>query len=172
MDAVAFSTTAGAEVDQVIVDADESGLGNFSFEHYTRPTIVRIVGRLTCQLNSSASSASVSIRMRYLLGIMCADEDKPAGRLDEEFGHSWMWMTAGTIHRPTFQNEIPVGNAAGTQNVVTTDYGKPLETHDIDIRTMRKVGRDCELRLVMHTQSITAFCAPHISGFLRCLIKE
>ncbi len=164
-------TTAGTELDLVIVDADESGPGNFSFEHYTQPTIVRIVGELTVQMNQTGTTVD-NYGIRYLLGLMCADEDKAPGRLDEELGHSWLWMGAGTLIRPQFRSEIPIGNAAGSQTVQTNDFGQPLKSHTLDIRSMRKVRRDCELRLVLHTQTITGTVSPHISGFIRCLIKE
>ena len=169
---VGLPTVAGTEADIPIVDADESGPGDFSFEHYTRPTIIRIVGRLTVQLNQTGSSVD-NYSYRYLMGFMCADEDKPPGRLDEEFGHSWMWMTAGTVFRPKVQTLIPIGNAAGSQAVQINYFGSPLLAHEFDVRTMRKVGRDCELRLVLHCVSISsATVAPHITGFVRCLIKE
>jgi hypothetical protein len=167
-------TTIGSESKIVIVDADAAGPGNFSFEHYTKPTIVRIVGNLTIQLNQSGSVVE-NYKYRYLLGLMCADEDKAAGRLDEELGHSWLWMASGTVIRPKFNVNIPVGNAGGTQNVQTNDFGSPLMVHSVNVKSMRKVARDCELRLVLHCQDISvapANVAPHITGFLRCLIKE
>ena len=173
---VAFSAStmpkiAGTESDLVIVDADEAGPGNFSFEHYTRPTIVRIVGSLIVQLNQAGTGVD-NYSFRYLLGIMCADEDKAPGRLDEELGHSWMWMAVGHLHRPQFVARIPIGNAAGSQQVNTNDYGAPTRTHVLNIKAMRKVGRDCELRLVLHCLSVNGDIDLHITGFVRCLIKE
>jgi len=166
--------TIGSELDLVIVDADASGPGNFSFEHYTKPTIVRIIGKLTVQMNQTGTVVE-NYKYRYLLGLMCADEDKAPGRLDEELGHSWLWMASGTVFRPKFRVTIPIGNAAGSQVVETNDFGHPIIEHILDVKSMRKVPRDCELRLVMHCVDISiagAAVAPHITGFLRCLIKE
>jgi len=168
----AMPVVPGAEISTPIVDADASGPGNFSFEHYTRPTIVRIVGHLEVQLNQTATTVD-NYGYRYLLGMMCADEDKGPGRLDEELGHSWLWMAYGTLIRPQVRSTIPIGNAAGTQVVAINDFGKPLQSHTLNIKSMRKVPRDCELRLVMHCMSVgPGVSAPHISGFIRCLIKE
>ena len=161
---------AGTESDLVIVDADEAGPNNFSFEHYTRPTIVRIVGSLIVQLNQAGTGVD-NYSFRYLLGLMCADEDKGPGRLDEELGHSWLWMGVGHLHRPQFVNRIP-DNAGGSLQVNTNDYGAPTRTHVLNIKSMRKVPRDCELRLVMHCMTVNGDIDPHVTGFVRCLIKE
>jgi len=162
----------GAEISTPLVDADDSGPGNFSFEHYTKPTIVRIVGTLVVQLNQTGLTVD-NYGYRYLLGLMCADEDKGPGRLDEELGHPWLWMAFGHVFRPQVRALIPIGNAAGTQTVPINDFGKPLHEHTLNIKSMRKVPRDCELRLVMHCMTVgPGAAAPHISGFVRCLIKE
>ena len=167
---VSMPNVAGTESDLVIVDADASGPNAFSFEHYTRPTITRVVGRLTIQMNQTGTGVD-NHGFRYLLGLMCADEDKGPGRLDEELGHSWMWMGYGTLIRPQVVTRIP-DNAGGSIQVNINDTGLPLNSHTIDVRAMRKVARDCELRLVMHCMTTNGTIAPHISGFLRCLIKE
>ena len=171
-DRFSMPTTIGNETTLAIVDADAAGPLNFSFEHYTRPTIVRIVGSLTVQLNQTGSAVE-NFKYRYLLGLMCADQDKPAGRLDEELGHSWMWMAHGTLIRPKVRSTISIGNAAGSQTVETNFFGNPLKSHELNVKAMRKVPRDCELRLVLHCMDISVpTVAPHISGFVRCLIKE
>ena len=165
-------TTIGNESHLVIVDADASGPGNFSFEHYTRPTIVRIVGSLTAQLNQTGSAVE-NFKYRYLMGLMCSDQDKAASRPDEELGHSWLWMAHGTLIRPKVRSTIPIGNASGSQVVETNFFGNPLKSHELNVKSMRKVPRDCELRLVLHCMDISVpTVAPHVSGFIRCLIKE
>jgi len=167
---IAFPTVAGQELDFPIVDADDSGPNDFSFEHYTRPTIVRIVGQLTIQMNQTGTSVD-NYGLRYMVGLICSDEDKPAERLDEEIGHSWLWIGYGTLIRPQVVIRIP-DNAGASLQVNSNFFGKPLGEHTLDIRAMRKIPRDCELRVVIHTKTITGTVLPHISGFVRVLVKE
>ena len=164
-----FPTTAGQNNFFVVVDADESGPNPFSFQHYTRPTIVRIVGALTAQL--SADSTSIENRdFRYAIGIICCDENLPAQDLQSEYAHPWLWLGTGTLHRPMFG--VPVYNGTTIVTSNSTGYGQPIIRHEIDIRAMRKVNRDCELRIVLAADDTVGASSPHLSGFLRCLVKE
>ena len=161
---------SGLRSELTIVDADDSGPRDFSFEHYTKPTIVRIVGELWVRLGANSSTVVTNYFARFMLGLMCADEDKPAEDPANELGHPWMWLAYGHLYRP--MTGMPVYN--GT-SIIAEDYnvgGTSMIHYVLDVRTMRKVNRDCELRLVMKTIADSGDVSPKISGFIRCLIKE
>jgi len=166
-----------------LIDADDSGSLSFSFEHYTQPTIVRIVGNLVFQLNADAAAIDPdkSLEVRYAVGIMCCDEDLPAQNLQAgtaaEMGHPWMWMDVGFLHRPSVGQKVSGAESGSAGVVISADnftqvYGTPLISHPLDIRAMRKVPRDCELRLVISTHTRSADVSPQVHGFVRCLVKE
>ena len=165
----------GLSADYVVIDADDGGPSPFSFEHYTKPTITRCVGRLVFQLNASTADPDINYELRYMVALICADEDKPSGNPASEFGHPWMWMDFGFLHRPSVGAKVSgVGPA---EVILTADskqsvYGTPQVHHVLDIRTMRKVNRDCELRVVVRTMFSAGAIAPRLHGFIRCLIKE
>jgi len=160
----------GARSKRIIVDADEAGAGNFSFEHYTKPTIVRIVGHLWFRLAAASQTVVENHRVNYMVGFMCSDEDLAAEDLETEPAHPWMWMDYGILHRPA--TGMPLYNGTTVVAEDKNDYGKPLNEHVFDIKTMRRVNRDCDLRMVIKTMVQVGSSSPTVSGFVRCLIKE
>ena len=166
----AFPTTPGNSNFLSIVDADESGPQNFSFEHYTQPTIVRCIGRLIVRLTTD-STASANYRMSYQLGLICCDEDLPAQNLGTELGHPWLWYDYGVVIRT--QTADPEWNGTTVVNFDKNEFGMPIRDHLLDSRAMRKVPRDCHLRLVLrNAQEGSGAVSPTISGFIRVLVKE
>jgi len=110
-----------------------------------------------------------------MIGLICSDEDVGAQNVANEFAHPWLWMDFGFLHRPTIGAKVSGVETAPT--VISADstqhpYGTALWTHQFDVRAMRKVVRDCELRLVIRTKANAGNTSPVMHGFVRAFVKE
>ena len=176
-EAQAFPAVVGTSLDYVVVDADDGGPSLFSFEHMTSPTIVRCLGVIYTQLNADTTDPDATYANRYQIGLICSDEDKPPENPASELGHPWLWMDYGFLHRPSIGAKVSGAESGSPGVIVSADstqhpYGTAIIRHEFDVRAMRKVARDCELRLVIRLRSDTGNTSPVMHGFVRALIKE
>ena len=135
------------------------------------PTVVRMVGSLTCSFQRP-SPFEDSIVVDYFLGIRCVDgaaaTQSPRTELDAD---DWMW-TGYQRDWATF-TQFPVWNGSAIVTNRGNQHG-PIQRLDFDIRSMRKAPDRCSLRLEVATNVVqgAAPSSHHISGYIRALLKE
>ena len=164
IEAVSVGTSTSVPGTQSLIGAG----GLSGFEKFTSPTIVRIVGTLYHQLGHQGGVVTNADKL--VLGLICQDENTPAPNPIQEVQHPWLWTVESFVHTTT--RDMPVWNGSSVVNDQYMPYGTPINRFHIDARVMRKVPRDCELRIAWIHAAVAGSPTPWIHGHFRVLVKE
>jgi len=141
------------------------------FEELTSPTVIRCRGRITVKLN--ATTGDTYEATSYRMGIRVLHKDLVAGDIDfTDYTTPWLWYMTGALWQA-------IGTRSYWNGSAEIDYNAALgantrkDTHDIDIKAMRKVNRN--EHLVLLGEKVTEAGSPgnpEWYGHVRTLVKE
>ncbi len=135
------------------------------FEAKTNPTIVRLEGCITFQLDRTLDNPPTSSQViAYHAGIIVHHDGLDATDLNPltDPEQDWLWTCSGRIVHP-------VRNNAGT---LQDDHIGLTVPHHIDSRAMRKVRHQHKLSLMVKATSIAGGDSLEFTWNLRVLVKE
>ncbi len=136
-----------------------------AFEGKTNPTIIRLEGCITFQLDRTLDNPSTSSQViAYHCGIIVHHDALSATSLNPltEQSLDWLWTCSGRIVHP-------VRNNAGT---LQDDHIGLTVPHHIDSRAMRKVRDSHKLSLIVKGTSIAGGDSVEFTWNLRVLVKD
>jgi len=139
---------------------------------YTDPTIVRVRGNITVELERSHSTLTQTLVYAFGLIVLDLNVITVSDILTTSVTRDWMWLHYGRIKSERHTYPVWNGSTVLTSTTTSTAYTGFAQI-PVDVRAMRRVKRSEQLHLVFSCRaSDEPGASVRVGALLRALIKE